>query len=98
VTKWQEAVDAVVQTVMKTPARIALVGCGGLGLLIGHELKKKGLIVIVMGGAIQVLFGIRGGRWKHHEVISNFWNDAWVSPAKTETPGLAKTIENGCYW
>ena len=67
-------------------------------MVIAHELKKRGLIVIVMGGATQVLFGIKGGRWATHPVISNFWNDFWVYPSPAETPGGASRIENGCYW
>jgi hypothetical protein len=95
---WEDAVRLVVSATIESGARIAIVGCGGLGLIIGHELKKKGLIVIVMGGATQVLFGIKGGRWATHDVISHFWNDAWVYPTEAETPRSASTIENGCYW
>ena len=67
-------------------------------MVIAHELKKRGLIVIVLGGATQVLFGIKGGRWANHSVISTFWNDAWVYPSSTETPKGASRIENACYW
>jgi hypothetical protein len=98
VEKWQDAVQHVVDSVTKTPARIAIVGCGGLGMVIAHELKKRGLIVVVLGGATQVLFGIKGGRWATHPVISSFWNDAWVYPSAAETPNSAFTIEKGCYW
>jgi hypothetical protein len=67
-------------------------------MLIGAELKKQGVIAIVMGGATQVLFGIKGQRWASHSVISTFWNEAWVYPKGTETPGGASLIEGGCYW
>ena len=95
---WEDAVTSIVSATIESGARIAIIGCGGLGLVIGHELKKKGLIVVVMGGATQVLFGIKGGRWATHDVISHFWNDAWVYPSEAETPRGASTIENGCYW
>jgi len=98
VSSWQDAVQHVVSAVAQTSARIAIVGCGGLGMVIAHELKKRGLIVIVMGGATQVLFGIKGGRWASHSVISTFWNDFWVYPSPAETPSGAARIENGCYW
>jgi hypothetical protein len=52
----------------------------------------------VLGGATQVLFGIKGKRWETHDVISKFWTDAWVWPSLEETPGGAGDIEGGCYW
>ena len=98
VTSWDVAVDFLVKRVIETKASIAIIGCGGLGMLIGAELKKRGVIAIVLGGATQVLFGIKGQRWASHSVISRFWNEAWVYPKSTETPGGASLIEGGCYW
>ena len=95
---WSQAADYVVSEVMKSGARFALIGCGGLGMPIAKMLKDRGVIAIVMGGAIQVLFGIKGRRWENHPIISSFWNDAWVWPSKEEMPGKAETIEGGCYW
>jgi hypothetical protein len=95
---WEEAVAYVVESVMKTGARIVLIGCGGLGMLIGNELKQRGKICIIIGGAIQVLFGIKGERWRTHDIISKLWNDTWVYPSIEETPGYARAVENSCYW
>ena len=77
---------------------MALIGCGGLGMVIAGRLRQKGISSIVLGGAIQVLFGIKGRRWANHSVISGLWNDAWVSPAADEIPGGADSVEGGCYW
>lgn len=98
VKSWSHAVDYVVSEVVSQGARFALIGCGGLGMPIAKALKERGVIAIVLGGAIQVLFGIKGKRWKSHDVISTFWNDAWVWPSESETPVNAKSIEGGCYW
>lgn len=98
IASWDVAVMSIVKQVLESKASIAIVGCGGLGMLIGCELKKRGIVAIVLGGAIQVLFGIKGGRWSNHSVISTFWNDAWVYPKSTETPRGASLIEGGCYW
>ncbi len=95
---WDVAVDWLVRQVKQSGARIALIGCGGLGMVLASELKKQGIIAIVMGGALQVLFGIKGNRWSSHSVIQHFWNDAWVYPSEKETPNGAWRIENGCYW
>lgn len=94
---WEEAVDWVVGEVLKTKARVVLIGCGGLGMIIGSRLKAAGKICVVMGGAIQVLFGIKGGRWVNQH-ISKFWNDDWIWPSLEETPRGALSVEKGCYW
>jgi hypothetical protein len=98
VNNWLEAANYVVSEVVKSGARIAIIGCGGLGMPIAKMLKDRGIIAIVMGGAIQILFGIKGKRWKSHPIISTFWNDEWVWPSIDETPLAAKAVEGGCYW
>lgn len=95
---WKEAVEYVVGEVLKTGARVVFIGCGGLGMIIGAQLKAAGKICVVMGGATQVLFGIKGRRWEQHPVISGFWGDSWVWPAEEETPRGAGGVEEGCYW
>lgn len=98
VKNWQDAIHYMKEQVMRSGAKICLIGCGGLGMILGAELKRAGLQCLVLGGATQVLFGIKGRRWETHEVISKFWNEAWVWPSRDETPGGAASIEGGCYW
>jgi hypothetical protein len=98
IRSWSEVVAFLEEEVLKTDAKIVLIGCGGLAMPLARRLKAVGKIVIVMGGAIQLLFGIRGARWETHSVISQFFTDAWVYPSKAETPGGARRIEGGCYW
>jgi hypothetical protein len=95
---WQEAVDCVVRQVLETGADIVLIGCGGLGMVIGERLKAAGKICIVMGGAIQVLFGVKGERWARHEIGQRFWGPGWVWPDADEIPGAAGDVEGACYW
>ena len=95
---WSEAVKDIVHRVLLTKPDVVFIGCGGLGMIVGAELKRKGVIAIVLGGAIQVLFGIKGGRWKTHPTISAFWNSSWVYPGDDETPLHAGTVEKYCYW
>jgi hypothetical protein len=97
-SSWDLAVQWLEKEVLAVQADVCLIGCGGLGMILGAQLKEKGVACIVMGGAIQVLFGIKGQRWQSHSVISTFWNDAWVWPSEDETPGGNKKIEGGCYW
>jgi hypothetical protein len=95
---WQDAVKYMVDEVLKTNAEIVLIGCGGLGMLVGTQLKSKGKVCVVMGGATQVFLGICGQRWATHDFISKLWNKEWVYPSENETPGGAKEVEGGCYW
>jgi hypothetical protein len=95
---WSDAVDYLEREVLSSGATIVLIGCGGLAMPLAKRLKEAGKIAIVMGGAIQILFGIKGARWESHSVIRQFFTDAWVYPSKAETPGGALRIEGGCYW
>ena len=60
--------------------------------------KQSGKLAIHMGGATQILFGIKGRRWDDHDVISRLYNDSWVRPQPREVPARAMTVEGGCYW
>lgn len=98
IESWDVAVSSLAKRIVESKASMALIGCGGLGMILGHELKRRGIVAVVLGGATQVLFGIKGMRWSTHSVISHFWNDAWVWPKASETPRGASSIEGACYW
>lgn len=95
---WSDAIEMMVEKIVWSGARFALIGCGGLGMILASKLKDRGVIALVLGGSIQVLFGIKGKRWETHSVIGKFWNDQWIWPSLKETPGNAQSIEGGCYW
>lgn len=95
---WKAAVAYVIDEVVASGASLALIGCGSLSIPIVAALHKKGISAIHTGGATQILFGIKGGRWEKHTVIREFFNEAWSTPASTETPDCAGIIEGGCYW
>jgi len=97
VGSWEDCVKGVVDEVLSIDPRVVIIGCGGLGMIIGARLKSAGKICLVLGGATQVLFGIKGNRWANHE-LSKFWGADWVWPAASETPGGASQVERGCYW
>jgi len=87
----------------KTPYDIALVSCGGFGMILSDyiysELNKS---VIYVGGGLQLYFGIIGNRWKQHPVISKLTNDKWTPVLEADKPcTLAENpelCENSCYW
>jgi len=77
---------------------ICLIGAGAWSLPLAVHAKRLGKIGIHLGGALQILFGIKGKRWDEHDVISEFYNDAWVRPSEKETPTTSFKVEGGCYW
>ena len=95
---WKTAVEYLYKEILKTKPKIVLIGCGGLAMPLALKLKHSGIISIVLGGAIQILFGIKGSRWEGHKEISEFFNDSWTFPSQNEIPNNAKKIENSCYW
>lgn len=98
ITSWKEALDYLEGRVLQTGAKICLIGCGGLAMPLAAKLKQKGLICIVLGGAIQILFGIKGKRWEKHPVISTLFTDDWIYPRDDEIPNGSDEVEGGCYW
>ena len=58
----------------------------------------SGLTLLDLGGATQILFGIRGRRWDDHRIISKLYNEHWTRPKPTETPRHFDRVENGAYW
>ena len=56
-----------------------------------------------LGGATQLLFGIRGKRWEDENYnkqynYSALMNEYWVRPSEDEIPDGAKKVEGACYW
>jgi len=98
-TNWIDAYHYMCNDIEKMRFDVALIGAGGYGLPLAAFIKKMGKKAIYIGGAIQILFGIKGSRWKSHDIISQFFNPYWTEPSKkTETPSNYKMIEGGCYW
>lgn len=95
VRSWKDAVDLIVRQVEAAKVRIVLLGCGALGMLAAHRLRQSGHICIVLGGALQILFGIKGRRWLSEPVSAHF-NEHWIFPL--ERPVGAALIEGACYW
>jgi len=93
-----EAVKYYVDQVKATNAKYCFIGVGILAVPIAAELKKAGIIAIHTGGATQMMFGIKGGRWREQEVFQKMFNEYWVNPAPEEIPTEAKRVENSCFW
>lgn len=94
---WIEALNWMKHEISKLDFDLAILGCGAYGLPLASEIKKMKKQAVHMGGASQILFGIKGKRWENHE-ISKFFNENWTVPDKEESPVNRNKVEGGCYW
>lgn len=91
---WFHALEDLKAQMEKQPFDIALVGAGAWSLpLIAHA-KKLGKKGIHFGGTLQLLFGIKGGRYDKF----GFYNESWTRPLSQETPENHHLMEHGAYW
>ena len=70
---------------------MALLACGGLGMLLGSHLRSTNRSSIYFGGSLQLLFGIMGGRWLNashmHPGFASFLSEhTFVCPRAEERP------------
>lgn len=95
---WEQALDYMYNEAMSCDFDVAIIGCGAYGMPLGAKLKQSGKIAIHLGGATQILFGIKGKRWESRELYMKLFNEHWVKPLETEKPASASLVENACYW
>ena len=95
---WFDALDWMKSEVSRLNFDVALIGAGAYGLPLSAHVKRCGKISIHMGGALQILFGIKGKRWDNMPDVSRFYNDAWIRPSENERLCGAEKVEQGCYW
>lgn len=93
---WFDALDYMTDEAAKQDFDVALIGCGAYGFQLASRIKQMGKTAIHMGGSLQTLFGIKGGRWDVK--YSNMYNNSWVYPSENEKPAGFEKVEGGCYW
>ena len=95
---WFSALNAMFTDALDFDADVVILGCGAYGFPLAAMLKSAGKQVIHLGGATQILFGIKGHRWSTHSIISKLFNEKWTNPSEEERPKGAENVENACYW
>ena len=95
---WFEALDSMNSQIDSIDFDIALIGAGAYAMHLGAHCKRIGKQSIVLGGMLQVLFGIYGSRWEEKLKSANMLNEYWVRPGKEYQPAGFEEIEGGCYW
>lgn len=91
---WFDALDYMKRQIDKTDFDVALLGCGAYGFPLAAYIKSIGKKAVHIGGALQLLFGIKGKRWEG----ASFINDFWISPRPQDRPTGFEKVEGGCYW
>jgi hypothetical protein len=95
---WIEMVEDMKRKISCIDFDVALIGTGASSLPLVSHCKEIGKQAIHLGGALQILFGIKGNRWDKHKIIKNFYNENWIRPSGDEIPKGFKKNEDGCYW
>ena len=93
---WFDALDFMSEQVSQLEFDIALIGCGAYGLPLAARIKQLGKQAIHLGGALQLLFGIRGQRWDGDPFFQALYNSHWVRPTSQETPNTHRRYP--AYW
>lgn len=95
---WFDALEYMKNEISNLYFDIAILGCGAYAFPLASHIKKMGKKAVVMGGATQLLFGIKGRRWDDNPVVSVLYNEAWVRPTEEDRPEGYENVEQGCYW
>lgn len=96
---WFDALDFMTEQLAAIDFDVAIIGAGAYGLPLAAAVKEMGRQAVHMGGATQLLFGIRGRRWDvEYDDMSHLFNEWWVRPSPEETPVGSDLVEDGCYW
>lgn len=95
---WFDALKWMEDEIDKLDFDVAIIGCGAYGFPLAAHCKQIGKKAIHLGGATQILFGIKGKRWEELPAVAALMNEHWVSPLPEETPKEKIKVEGGCYW
>ena len=99
---WDVTYDIMCNDISNLEFDIALLGCGGYGLPLCHYIHETlNKSAIYVGGGLQLLFGVMGGRWENIPM----WKDIikenetkFIRPSQEEQIKNKENIEGGCYW
>ncbi|WP_162030187.1 MULTISPECIES: hypothetical protein [unclassified Lentimonas] len=91
---WLEGLNDLKAQMDAVDYDILIVGAGAWGLPLAVHAKLSGKIGYHLGGATQLLFGIKGKRWDDHPIISKLYNEHWTRPLAEEVPQKKAIFEN----
>lgn len=95
---WFDALNAMNEEISKLDFDIAIVAAGAYGMSLAANIKRTGRKAVHLGGATQILFGIKGRRWDQNPAYSALYNEHWTRPLAEDTPPRCQTVEGCPYW
>ncbi len=95
---WFEALEYMKAQIAKEEFDVAILGCGAYAFPLAAYCKTLGKKSVVIGGATQILFGIKGKRWEQIPFFTKMFNDYWQYLPEADRPKGFEKVENGCYW
>lgn len=106
---WFDALEYMKENIDKIDYDICLLGCGAYGFPLAAHIKRTGKKAFHLGGALQLLFGIKGKRWEDpsygvkawgipYGSYSSLMNEYWIRPQDKNKPRNTLKVEGGCYW
>ena len=95
---WFGRLDRMKQEISELDFDIALIAAGPYGFPLAAEIKRTGRKAVVVGGVLQLFFGIRGARWDNSPKHRNLYNEYWIRPGDECKPKDFYRVEGGCYW
>ncbi len=78
---------------------VALIGAGGMGVPLAAFVKRLGKIGILLGGQLQLIFGVKGARWKNDRTWRDtFFNEWWIDMPAHYHPQQGDDAGEYAYW
>lgn len=106
---WFDALKWMESEMDKIDYEFCIIGCGAYGFHLAAHAKRMGKKALHIGGATQLLFGIKGNRWEDpmygvkewnlpYGFYTEMFNDYWIKPGDKGKPRNADSVEGACYW
>jgi hypothetical protein len=91
---WLDGLEELKKAMAMQEFDVAIIGAGAWSLPLAAHAKRLGKIGLHLGGTLNLLFGIRGGRFDQR----GLYNDHWIRPVNSERPSNFGLMEKGAYW
>lgn len=96
---WFQALEWMCERIGALEFDIAIIGAGAYGLSLAAFVKNLGKKAIHLGGATQLMFGIRGARWDERPFYQALFNEHWIRPLPEDTPSSHQILgDSKSYW
>ncbi|MFA7636511.1 MAG: hypothetical protein WCX81_01965 [Monoglobales bacterium] len=96
---WTQALDGLWEECKCKEYDVALLACGSYAVPLAARMKKQGKKAIVLGGMLQLIFGIKGARWEESRPdIVDLYNEQWVRATQYKVKDADKMVDGPAYW